>query len=61
MKENTKTQEISEDQKKVPKEETDVSQDREKQQRSDPNITELKGFIDPNEELEPKGTDNKTS
>ena len=61
MKENTKTQENSGDLKKVPKEETDVSQDREKQQRSDPNMTELKGFIDPNEKLEPKGTDNKTS
>lgn len=29
-----------------------------KQKQTDPNITELKGFIDPNEDLEPKGTDN---
>lgn len=30
-----------------------------KQQQSDPNITELKGFIDPNEKLEVEGTDNE--
>jgi hypothetical protein len=29
-----------------------------KQQQSDPNITELKGLTDPNEKLEPEGTDN---
>lgn len=29
-----------------------------KQQQTDPNLTELKGFTDPNEALEPKGTDN---
>ncbi len=29
-----------------------------KQQQSDPNITELKGFFDSREDLEPKGTDN---
>jgi hypothetical protein len=29
-----------------------------KQQQTDPNITELKGFIDPDEKLEPEGTDN---
>jgi hypothetical protein len=29
-----------------------------KQQQSDPQITELKGFIDPREELEVRGTDN---
>jgi hypothetical protein len=29
-----------------------------KLQRSDPQETELKGFLDPNEELEVKGTDN---
>ena len=29
-----------------------------KQEQSDPNLTELKGFIDPNEKLEPEGTDN---
>ena len=34
------------------------SQKEIKQQQSDPNITELKGFIDPKESLEPKGTDN---
>ena len=31
---------------------------KKKQQQSDPQMTELKGFIDPNEELEVKGTDN---
>jgi hypothetical protein len=31
---------------------------RDQQQKSDPQLTELKGFTDPNEELEPKGTDN---
>lgn len=29
-----------------------------KQQQSDPNLTELKGLTDPNEKLEPEGTDN---
>ncbi len=29
-----------------------------KQEQSDPNLTELKGFIDPKEKLEPEGTDN---
>jgi hypothetical protein len=29
-----------------------------KQQQTDPQITELKGFIDPKEDLEVKGTDN---
>ncbi|MES2648563.1 MAG: hypothetical protein V4717_16935 [Bacteroidota bacterium] len=29
-----------------------------KLQQSDPQLTELKGFIDPKEELEVKGTDN---
>jgi hypothetical protein len=29
-----------------------------KQQQSDPQVTELKGFVDPDEELEVKGTDN---
>lgn len=29
-----------------------------KQQQTDPNLTELKGFVDPDEALEPKGTDN---
>ena len=29
-----------------------------KQQQTDPNLTELKGFIDPKEKLEPEGTDN---
>lgn len=32
---------------------------REQQQKSDPQLTELKGFTDPEEDLEPKGTDNK--
>ncbi len=30
-----------------------------RQQQSDPNITELKGFVDPNEKLEVEGTDNE--
>lgn len=29
-----------------------------KQQQSDPNLTELKGLTDPDEKLEPEGTDN---
>lgn len=29
-----------------------------KQEQSDPNLTELKGFVDPDEKLEPEGTDN---
>lgn len=29
-----------------------------KQQQTDPNITELKGLTDPDEELEVEGTDN---
>lgn len=29
-----------------------------KQQQTDPNITELKGLTDPDEKLEPEGTDN---
>jgi hypothetical protein len=29
-----------------------------KQEQSDPQLTELKGFIDPNEDLEVKGNDN---
>ena len=31
---------------------------RDQQQKSDPQLTELKGFTDPKEDLEPKGTDN---
>ncbi len=30
-----------------------------KQQQSDPNITELKGLVDPDEKLEVEGTDNE--
>ena len=29
-----------------------------RQEQTDPNLTELKGFIDPDEKLEPEGTDN---
>lgn len=36
-----------------------TSPEEKNQQRTDPNITELKGFIDPDKDLEPKGTDNK--
>ncbi len=38
------------------KEET--TQSETKQQQTDPNITELKGLTDPNEELEVEETDN---
>jgi hypothetical protein len=31
---------------------------RDQQQKSDPQMTELKGFTDSSEDLEPKGTDN---
>ena len=47
-----------------PKEKTNDSKKNEntpeetKQQQSDPNITELKGLTDPDEKLEPEGTDN---
>lgn len=34
------------------------SPDEVKQEQSDPNLTELKGFVDPDEKLEPEGTDN---
>ena len=30
-----------------------------KQEQTDPNLTELKGFVDPHEKLEPSGTDNE--
>lgn len=43
------------------KTEEDRSPEEIKQQQTDPNITELKGFIDSDEALEPKGTDNDTS
>jgi hypothetical protein len=32
--------------------------ERTKQQQTDPNLTELKGFTDPDEKLEPTDTDN---
>lgn len=32
-----------------------------RQEQTDPNLTELKGFIDPDEKLEPEGTDNDFS
>lgn len=31
---------------------------KDQQQKSDPQLTELKGFTDSDEDLEPKGTDN---
>ena len=61
MQENNKQQEKEVDEKEEQRKEGSDTQSKEKQQRSDPNITELKGFIDPDEKLEPKGTDNKTS
>ena len=54
-KENTK-EKLPAPEEKVSNEQT--NSERTKQQQTDPNITELKGFIDPNEELEPEGTDN---
>lgn len=39
-------------------EEVPKTPEEKKQQQSDPQLTELKGFIDPDEELEVKGTDN---
>lgn len=33
--------------------------ERKRQQQTDPNLTELKGLIDPDEYLEPKDTDNE--
>ncbi len=30
-----------------------------KQEQTDPNLTELKGFVDEDEKLEPEGTDNE--
>ena len=38
--------------------EKEKSPEEVKQEQSDPNLTELKGFTDPDEELEPEGTDN---
>lgn len=32
-----------------------------RQQQTDPNLTELKGLTDPDEKLEPEGTDNDFS
>jgi hypothetical protein len=29
-----------------------------RQEQTDPNLTELKGLVDPDEKLEPEGTDN---
>ena len=43
---------------KTEKGEVPKTPEEKKQQQSDPQITELKGFIDPKEELEVKGTDN---
>lgn len=31
---------------------------REQEKQTDPNLTELRGFVDPTEEIEPEGTDN---
>ena len=38
---------------------TRKSAEETKQKKSDPNLTELKGLTDPDEKLEPEGTDNK--
>ncbi len=38
--------------------ENERSPEETRQQQTDPNLTELKGFIDPDEKLEPEGTDN---
>ena len=57
MKQQTKTDKVK-DQTKKSGEEVPKTPAEKKQQQSDPQITELKGFIDPQEELEVKGTDN---
>ncbi len=58
MEDNKKNQ--SPDQPKIKTKEDEVPKTpaEKKLQQSDPQITELKGFIDPKEELEVKGTDN---
>ncbi len=38
---------------------TGKSSEETKQEQTDPNLTELKGLTDPDEKLEPEGTDNK--
>ena len=40
------------------KDEKQRTQEEVKQQQTDPNITELKGLTDPEEDLEPKDNDN---
>ena len=37
------------------------SREETRQEQTDPNLTELKGFTDPDEKLEPEGTDNDFS
>ncbi|HVG43039.1 MAG TPA: hypothetical protein VM888_15610 [Chitinophagaceae bacterium] len=59
MKENNEPKEKTPDLKEEKNVKPDISNNRTKQQQSDPNITELKGLIDSDEELEPKDTDNK--
>jgi len=44
--------------KETPKDGKVQSAEEVKQQQTDPNLTELKGLTDPDEDLEPKGTDN---
>ena len=44
--------------KKVPVDKDNQPLTKEDQQKSDPQITELKGFVDPDEKLEVEGTDN---
>ncbi len=61
MNTTTNPKENTGDQKDTPEQNTVENPSRDKQQKSDPNITELKGFMDPDEKLEPEGTDNKTS
>lgn len=47
------------DAKKTGNEKENIKTEEErKQQQSDPQLTELKGLVDPNEDLEVKGTDN---
>lgn len=54
QKENDKQKE----QTKKGKGEVPKTPEEKKQQQTDPQLTELKGFIDPKEEPEVKGTDN---
>jgi hypothetical protein len=58
MEDNKKNHPLDQPKIKTEKGEVPKTPAEKKQQQSDPQLTELKGFIDPEEELEVKGTDN---